>query len=78
MRIALDPYMYRHLPLGQMVDKAAEFTGQSDNPLVCENRFMRSMDELMPEFEGEGIKLEHRPDESNRMMLERVTRELCS
>ncbi|MGU9824363.1 sugar phosphate isomerase/epimerase, partial [Pseudomonas sp. LF090] len=24
MRIALDPYMYRHLPLGQMVDKAAE------------------------------------------------------
>src|SRR5471032_1923170 len=141
MRITLDPYMYRHLPLGQMVDKAAElgyqhielspredflpfykaarvdrarikefrkalsdagvhlssllpmyhwaaadeglrvaavrnwkraiqiavemdcelvnteFTGQSDNPLVCENQFMRSMDELMPEFEREGVKL---------------------
>ncbi len=35
-----------------------EFTGQSDNPLVCENQFMRSMDELMPEFEREGIKLD--------------------
>lgn len=142
MRIALDPYMYRHLPLGQMTDKAAElgyeylelspredflpfykaprvdrarikefrkalsdsgvqlssllpmyhwaaadeglrvaavrnwkraiqiavemdcelvnseFTGQSDNPLVCENQFMRSMDELIPEFEREGIKLD--------------------
>jgi myo-inositol catabolism protein IolH len=142
MRIALDPYMYRHLPLAQMVDKVAElgydyielspredflpfykaarvdrarikelrkaltdagvrlssllpmyhwasadeglrlaavrnwkraiqiavemdcelvnteFTGQSDNPLVCENQFMRSMDALIPEFEREGIKLD--------------------
>lgn len=141
MRIALDPYMYRHLPLNQMTDKAAElgyeyielspredfmpfykaprvdrarikefrkalsdsgvnlssllpmyhwasadeglrvaavrnwkraiqiavemdcelvnseFTGQSDKALVCENQFMRSMDELMPEFEREGVKL---------------------
>ncbi len=24
MRIALDPYMYRNLPLGKMVDKVAE------------------------------------------------------
>jgi len=34
------------------------FTGESDNPLVCENQFMRSMDELVPEFEREGIKLD--------------------
>ncbi|MEW9674445.1 sugar phosphate isomerase/epimerase, partial [Ammoniphilus sp. 3BR4] len=24
MKIALDPYMYRHLPIPQMVEKAAE------------------------------------------------------
>jgi myo-inositol catabolism protein IolH len=35
----------------------SEFTGQSDKALVCENQFMRSMDELMPEFEREGVKL---------------------
>ncbi len=55
MRIALDPYMYRHLPLGQMVDKAAELGYYHI--------------ELSPR--------EDRPDQSSRMMLERVTRELC-
>ncbi|MCQ4297856.1 sugar phosphate isomerase/epimerase [Pseudomonas stutzeri] len=142
MRIALDPYMYRHLPIPQMVDKAAElgyqyielspredffpfykyprvdkarirefkkalgdtgvqlssllplyhwagpdeenrqaavrnwkraiqvavemdcelmnteFAGQADNALICEQQFMRSMDELLPIFEREGIKLD--------------------
>ena len=142
MRIALDPYMYRHLSLGQMVDKVAalgyehielspredflpfykyprvdrarikefrkalsdagvnlssllplyhwadadeelrnaavrnwkraiqvavemdcplintEFSGQSNNALVCENQFMKSMDELMPIFEREDVKLD--------------------
>lgn len=142
MRIALDPYMYRHLPIPKMVEKVAElgyeyielspredflpfykyprvdkartrefkqalrdngvklssllplyhwshpdepmreaavrnwkraievavemecdlmnteFSGQSDNALVCENQFMRSMEELLPVFEREGIKLD--------------------
>lgn len=142
MRIALDPYMYRHLPLPKMVEKVAElgydyielsprddflpfykyprvdkarvrefrhalrdngvrlssllplyhwshpdeamrtaavrnwkraiqvavemecdlmnteFSGQSDHALVCENQFMRSMEELLPVFEREGIKLD--------------------
>ncbi|MDU8339292.1 sugar phosphate isomerase/epimerase family protein, partial [Pseudomonas syringae pv. actinidiae] len=142
MRIALDPYMYRHLSLGAMVDKTAELgydyielspredfmpfykyprvdrarirefrkalsdagvklssllplyhwaapdedlriaavrnwkraiqvavemdcdlmntecSGQSDHALVCENQFMKSMDELMPCFEREGIRLD--------------------
>jgi len=142
MRIALDPYMYRHLPIPQMVDKAAElgyqyielspredffpfykyprvdkarirefkkalgdtgvqlssllplyhwagpdeenrqaavrnwkraiqvavemdcelmnteFAGQADNALICEQQFMKSMDELLPIFEREGIKLD--------------------
>ena len=114
MRIALDPYMYRHLPIPQMVDKArirefkkalsdtgvklssllplyhwagpdeemrqaamrnwmraiqvavemdcelmnTEFAGQADNALVCEQQFMKSMDELLPIFEREGIKLD--------------------
>lgn len=35
-----------------------EFSGQSDKPLVCENQFMRSMEELLPLFEREGIKLD--------------------
>ncbi|WP_321889467.1 sugar phosphate isomerase/epimerase family protein [Paraburkholderia bannensis] len=35
-----------------------EFSGQSDNALVCENQFMRSMEELLPVFEREGIKLD--------------------
>ncbi|KER70016.1 protein iolH [Burkholderia cepacia] len=142
MRIALDPYMYRHLPLPKMVEKVAElgydyielsprddflpfykyprvdkarvrefrhalrdngvrlssllplyhwshpdesmrtaavrnwkraievavemecdlmnteFSGQSDHALVCENQFMRSMEELLPVFERQGIKLD--------------------
>lgn len=142
MRIALDPYMYRHLPIPKMVEKVAElgyeyielspredflpfykyprvdkarmhefrqalrdhgvklssllplyhwshpdeamreaavrnwkraievavemecdlmnteFSGQSDNAMVCENQFMRSMEELLPVFEREGIKLD--------------------
>lgn len=29
MRIALDPYMYRHLSLGAMVDKTAELEALS-------------------------------------------------
>jgi len=35
-----------------------EFSGQSDNALVCEQQFMRSMEELLPIFEREGIKLD--------------------
>ncbi|WP_175882576.1 sugar phosphate isomerase/epimerase family protein [Burkholderia sp. BCC0044] len=142
MRIALDPYMYRHLPLPKMVEKVAElgyshielspredflpfykyprvdkarirefkaalvdtgvqlssllplyhwaspdeslreaavrnwkraiqvavemecplmnteFSGQSNHALASENQFMRSMEELMPVFEREGISLD--------------------
>lgn len=35
-----------------------EFSGQSDQPLVCENQFMKTMEELLPIFEREGIKLD--------------------
>ncbi|TWI54932.1 myo-inositol catabolism protein IolH [Pseudomonas duriflava] len=35
-----------------------EFSGQSDQPLACENQFMKSMEELLPIFEREGIKLD--------------------
>lgn len=35
-----------------------EFSGQSDQELVCENQFMKSMEELLPIFEREGIKLD--------------------
>ncbi|MBU3055964.1 sugar phosphate isomerase/epimerase family protein [Pseudomonas indica] len=142
MRIAFDPYMYRHLPIPQMVDKVAElgyeyielspredflpfykyprvdkarirefrkalndtgvklssllplyhwagpdeemreaavrnwkraiqvavemdcdlinteFSGHTDKALLCENQFMRSMEELLPIFEREGVKLD--------------------
>lgn len=142
MRIALDPYMYRHLPIPQMIEKVAslgyeyielsprddffpfykyprvdkvrirefkaalkvngvklssllplyhwagpdeglrqaavrnwkraievsvemecglmnsEFSGKSDESLVCENQFIKSMDELLPVFEREGVKLD--------------------
>ncbi|KVD46840.1 protein iolH [Burkholderia sp. ABCPW 11] len=142
MRIALDPYMYRHLPLPKMVEKVAElgysyielspredflpfykyprvdkariqefkaalrdtgvqlssllplyhwaspdeslreaavrnwkraiqvavemecplmnteFSGQSNHALASENQFMRSMEELLPVFEREGISLD--------------------
>jgi myo-inositol catabolism protein IolH len=141
MKIALDPYMYRHLPIPKMVEKVAElgyeyielsprddffpfykyprvdkarikefknalrdtgvklssllpmqhwagpdesdreaavrnwkrcievaidmevdtfnteFTGHSDKPYICEQMFMRSMEELLPIFEREGFKL---------------------
>ncbi|MCM3551178.1 sugar phosphate isomerase/epimerase family protein [Shouchella clausii] len=36
----------------------SEFTGHSDKPYKCEQMFMRSMEELMPIFEREGIKLD--------------------
>ncbi|ACO81102.1 myo-inositol catabolism protein IolH [Azotobacter vinelandii CA] len=35
-----------------------EFSGQSDNALVCEQQFIKSMEELLPIFEREGIKLD--------------------
>ncbi|WP_349618049.1 sugar phosphate isomerase/epimerase family protein [Azotobacter salinestris] len=35
-----------------------EFSGQSDNALVCEQQFIKSMEELLPIFEHEGIKLD--------------------
>lgn len=35
-----------------------EFSGQSDNALVCEQQFMKSMEELLPILEREGIKLD--------------------
>lgn len=35
-----------------------EFSGQSDHALASENQFMRSMEELMPVFEREGISLD--------------------
>ncbi len=141
MKIALDPYMYRHLPIPEMVEKTAElgyeyielsprddffpfykyprvdktrikefkkalrdtgvklssllpmqhwagpdeadreaavrnwkrcievavemdvdvlnseFTGHNDKPFVCEQMFMRSMEELLPIIEREGIEL---------------------
>lgn len=141
MKIALDPYMYRHLPIPQMVDKVAElgyeyielspredffpfykyprvdkakikefknalrdtgvklssllpmqhwagpeeadreaavrnwkrcievavemevdvlnteFTGHRDKPYICEQMFMRSMEELLPIIEKSGIRL---------------------
>ncbi|BAB06029.1 sugar phosphate isomerase/epimerase [Halalkalibacterium halodurans] len=141
MKIALDPYMYRHLPIPKMVDKVAElgynyielsprddfmpfykyprvdkarikefkkalsdtgvqlssllpmqhwagpdeedreaavrnwkrvieiavemdvqvlnteFTGHNDKPYKCEQMFMRSMEELIPLFEKEGLEI---------------------
>ncbi|MCM3787166.1 sugar phosphate isomerase/epimerase [Domibacillus indicus] len=35
----------------------SEFNGSKFNPIVCEEQFIRSMDELLPIFEREGIKL---------------------
>lgn len=35
-----------------------EFAGRRDMPLECEEMFMRSMEELIPIFEREGIKLD--------------------
>ena len=35
-----------------------EFAGKADEPLVCENQFMKSMEELQPIFEREGIKID--------------------
>lgn len=35
-----------------------EFSGRSDQALVCENQFMRSMETLMPLFERAGIRLD--------------------
>jgi myo-inositol catabolism protein IolH len=35
-----------------------EFSGQADNALVCEQQFMKSMEELLPIFEREGVKLD--------------------
>ncbi|MCI2252764.1 MULTISPECIES: sugar phosphate isomerase/epimerase family protein [unclassified Domibacillus] len=35
----------------------SEFNGSKFNPVVCEEQFIRSMDELLPIFEREGIKL---------------------
>lgn len=142
MKIALDPYMYRHLPIPEMVNKVAElgyeyielsprddflpfykyprvdkarikefkkalsdtgvklssllpmqhwagpneedrqaavrnwkrcievavemevdlvnteFTGHNDKPYICEQMFIKSMDELIPIFEREGIKVD--------------------
>ncbi|MFG7960903.1 sugar phosphate isomerase/epimerase family protein [Pseudomonas aeruginosa] len=39
----------------------SEFSGQADNPLVCANQFMRSMEELLSIFEREGIRLDIQP-----------------
>lgn len=35
----------------------SEFNGTKYNPVVCEEKFIKSMDELIPVFEKEGIKL---------------------
>ncbi|MDP3843805.1 MAG: sugar phosphate isomerase/epimerase family protein [Oxalobacteraceae bacterium] len=35
-----------------------EFSGHADKALVCEQQFMRSMEELLPIFERENIKLD--------------------
>ncbi len=35
----------------------SEFSGTKYNPVVCEEKFIRSMDELIPIFEKEGVKL---------------------
>jgi len=35
----------------------SEFSGSKYNPVVCEEMFIRSMDELLPVFEKEGVKL---------------------
>lgn len=35
----------------------SEFTGHNDKPYICEQMFMRSMEELLPIFEREGIEL---------------------
>lgn len=43
----------------------SEFNGRPDNPDVCEAQFWRSMEELLPVFEREGIalNLEPHPDD---------------
>lgn len=35
----------------------SEFSGTKYNPVVCEEKFIKSMDELIPIFEREGIRL---------------------
>lgn len=35
-----------------------EFSGHADKALLCEQQFMRSMEELLPIFEREGVKLD--------------------
>lgn len=35
-----------------------EFAGKADESLVCENQFMKSIEELLPVFEREGIKVD--------------------
>ncbi|MED1017186.1 sugar phosphate isomerase/epimerase [Bacillus atrophaeus] len=35
----------------------SEFSGSKYDPYVCEEKFIKSMDELLPAFEKEGIKL---------------------
>ncbi|MGF7031593.1 myo-inositol catabolism protein IolH [Paenibacillus mucilaginosus] len=35
----------------------SEFSGTKYNPVVCEEHFVRSMDELIPVFEKEGVRL---------------------
>jgi len=35
-----------------------EFTGHNDKPYICEQMFMRSMEELLPIFEREGLNLD--------------------
>lgn len=35
----------------------SEFTGHNDKPYICEQMFMRSMEELLPIIESEGINL---------------------
>ena len=35
-----------------------EFTGHNDKPYICEQMFMRSMEELLPIFEREGLQVD--------------------
>ena len=74
MKIALDPYMHRHVPLLELpafvadlgyeyieLSPRADFLDAGGTAETCEAAFWDSMDELLPVFESEGITLNLEP-----------------